>query len=84
MTITIIEIDSNKTFEVQDDARDWLRDLVNVGILFLESHVDDFNKVIVNVDQQDTYQTISDAKNALKKYVDIGLVRIKVYSKNKK
>lgn len=77
MTKCKISINSNRTFGNQDDAREYLKKLVNAGVLFIKSYFE-FGKTRIEVNETTFYQTQREAKIDLKKLVEAGLLYIEV------
>ena len=77
MTKCKIEISTNRSFDQQDDARIYLRKLVDAGVLFIHSYnYGDKTKVTVN--ETTYYQTQETAMVGLKRFVDAGILYLEV------
>lgn len=77
MTKCKIKISTNRSFMDQEEARKYLKKLVEAGILFLHCFVDG-EQTTVKANETSYYQTQRDAKIDLKKYIDAGILHLRV------
>jgi len=76
-----------KTFEldkyVQSLTYDFLKKLVNAGVLFIHSHSNG-DKTRIDVDETTYYPTQTEAKIGLKKFVEAGILFLEVERDDRK
>lgn len=77
MTKCRIEISTNKTFDSQESAREYLKALVHAGVLFVRCW-DANDKTKVSAGETTIYQTQTEAKIALKNLTDAGILFLEV------
>lgn len=77
MTKCRIIITTNRSFDTQNDAREYLKQIVHGGCLFVKCFSDG-DKTSVTCDQTTYCQTIGEARIRLKDYVDAGILYIEV------
>ncbi len=81
MTKSKICIDEQNTFHSQIDAKNYLKKIVDAGVLFVES-TNKNNSYLITINQIDYFSTVREARDQLKKYVDAGILLIKVQRDN--
>lgn len=72
-----IEISSNRSFALQEDARDYLKRLVDAGVLFIHCH-DSLDITRITVNETSYYPTQEKAKVGLKRFIDAGILYLEV------
>jgi hypothetical protein len=77
MTKCKISINTNRDFENQNEARDYLQRLVNAGVLFIHCFQNG-DKTRIEVQETTHYRTQAEAKIDLKKFVDAGILFLNV------
>lgn len=77
MTKCKIEISQRKDFTNTSDAKNYLRGLVDAGILFI-TVTRRSEETRISVNEISYYKTVAEAKIDLKNFVDAGILYLKV------
>lgn len=78
MTKCKISISTNRSFKEQEDARVFLKKLVDAGILFIHCFSDFDDRTTIKVNEINYYQTQALAKIDLKRFVDADILYLNV------
>jgi aromatic ring-opening dioxygenase catalytic subunit (LigB family) len=77
MTKCKISIETHRDFDNQSEAGDYLKKLIDAGVLFIHSYSLN-SKTRIDVNETTFYQTQAEAKIGLKKFVDAGILYLEV------